>query len=435
MAVTSFGELLRQHRLAAGHTQEDLADRAGLSTHGIQKLERGATHPLRDTVQRLIAALQLAGPDEARFKTAARPAPRRHHPARGTASESTRHNLPVQSTPFIGRQRERRALRDLLSRDDVRLVTLTGPGGSGKTRLGLKVAAELIDAFADGLTFVDLAPISDSALVMPTIARTLGVEDVAGRSHVDLLVDVLRRQRPLLVLDNFEQVLAAATILDNLLSLCAGIIVLVTSRAPLQLRCEREFPVPPLALPGSARGLTLDALSQFEAVALFVERAAAIRPDFALTTENAVTVVEICARLDGLPLAIELAVARLRLLSPEAMLPRLGHGLTLLTGGRRDLPARQQTLRSAIDWSYDLLTEAEQRLFRRLSVFVGGFTLESAAAVCDVSSSEESVVLDMLAALVRQQPGPHSRRGRWRATLRHAGNNPRVRRGSTRRLW
>ncbi len=208
--------------------------------------------------------------------------------------------------------------------------------------------------------------------------------------------------------------------------------MLVTSRAPLQLRCEREFPVPPLALPGSARGLTLDALSQFEAVALFVERAAAIRPDFALTTENAVTVVEICARLDGLPLAIELAVARLRLLSPEAMLPRLGHGLTLLTSGRRDLPARQQTLRSAIDWSYDLLTEAEQRLFRRLSVFVGGFTLESAAAVCDVSSSEESVVLDMLAALVRQQPGPHSRRGRWRATLRHAGNNPRVRRGSTR---
>ncbi len=176
-------------------------------------------------------------------------------------------------------------------------------------------------------------------------------------------------------------------------------------------------------------------MSQFEAVALFVERAAAIRPDFALTTENAVTVVEICARLDGLPLAIELAVARLRLLSPEAMLPRLGHGLTLLTSGRRDLPARQQMLRSAIDWSYDLLTEAEQRLFRRLSVFVGGFTLESAAAVCDVSSSEESVVLDMLAALVRQQPGPHSRRGRWRATLRHAGNNPRVRRGSTRRLW
>ncbi len=204
VAVTSFGELLRQHRLAAGHTQEDLADRAGLSTHGIQKLERGATHPLRDTVQRLIAALQLAGPDEARFKTAARPAPRRHHPARGTASESTRHNLPVQSTPFIGRQRERRALRDLLSRDDVRLVTLTGPGGSGKTRLGLKVAAELIDAFADGLTFVDLAPISDSALVMPTIARTLGVEDVAGRSHVDLLVDVLRRQRPLLVLDKLR---------------------------------------------------------------------------------------------------------------------------------------------------------------------------------------------------------------------------------------
>ncbi len=404
VAAEGFDELLRRHRLAAGLTQESLAERAGLSMHGIQKLERGVNHPHRDTVQRLIAALHLAGTDEARFRTAGRPAPRRHAPhqsAPGTARKSTRHNLPVQSTPFIGRQRERRALRALLSRDDVRLVTLTGPGGSGKTRLGLQVVAELMDAFVHGVTFVDLAPIFDPALVMPAIARNLGVEeDAADRTHVDLLVDFLRGQRRLLVLDNFEQVLAAATVLDDLLSACPGLVVLVTSRAPLQLRREREFPVLPLALPDAAGALGPESLSHFEAVALFVERATAIRPDFALTNENAATVVEICTRLDGLPLAIELAAARIRLLEPEAMLPRLGHALTLLTGGRRDLPARQQTLRSAIDWSYDLLTDAEQRLFRRLSVFVGGFTLESAATVWDVVASEESVALDVLASLV-----------------------------------
>ena len=199
------------------------------------------------------------------------------------ARESTRHNLPVQLTPFIGRQRESRALRDLLSRHDVRLVTLTGPGGSGKTRLGLRVVAELIDVFVDGVTFVDLAPIADPTLVMAAIARNLGVEDAADRTHVDLVVDFLRSQRRLLVLDNFEQVLAAATVLDDLLSACAGLVVLVTSRAPLQLRSEREFPVPPLALPDSARILTPESLSEFEAVALFVERASAIEPDFALT--------------------------------------------------------------------------------------------------------------------------------------------------------
>jgi predicted ATPase/DNA-binding CsgD family transcriptional regulator len=363
VATAGFDELLRQHRLAAGLTHESLAERAG--------------------------------------KTAARPVPRRHEPhqsAPATARESTRHNLPVQSTPFIGRQRERRALRELLVRDDVRLVTLTGPGGSGKTRLGVQVVADLIDAFVDGVTFVDLAPISDPALVMPTIARNLGMVDAAGGTHIDLLVDFLRGQQRMLVLDNFEQVLAAATVLDDLLSACARLVVLVTSRTPLQLRCEREFPVPPLALPDSVHAGTPEALSQFEAVALFVERATAIRPDFALTNANAATVIEICARLDGLPLAIELAAARLRLLSPEAMLPRLA--LNLLTGGRRDLPARQQTLRSAIDWSYNLLTESEQRLFGRLSVFVGGFTLESATAVCNGCSAAESDVLDMLGSLV-----------------------------------
>src|SRR5438105_12140462 len=239
------------------------------------------------------------------------------------------HNLPIAPTPFIGRRRELRALRDVLSRDEVRLVTLTGPGGSGKTRLGLQVVAELMDIFVDGAVFVDLSPISDPALVMPTIARTLGVEDAVGRTHFDVLAEHLGGQRRLLLLDNFEQVLAAATLVDDLLRACGRLLVLVTSRAPLQVRGEHEFPVPPLAVPDIARPLTPEALSQFEAIALFVERATAIRPEFALTNENAAAVAEICTRLDGLPLAIELATARLRLLSPEAMLPRLGHGLTL----------------------------------------------------------------------------------------------------------
>jgi len=292
------------------------------------------------------------------------------------------HNLPLQTTPLLGRDREVRAVHSLLVRDDVRLVTLTGPGGTGKTRLSLQVAADLLDRFEDGAFFVELAPISDPELVLSTIAQVLGVEDAGGRPLRDALVDYLRGRHLLLVLDNFEQVLAAATVVDALLQAGPGLRVLVTSRAPLQIRGEQEYPVPPLALPASGRSFTPEALSQYAAVALFIERAAAIKPDFAVTNANAPAVAELCTRLDGLPLAIELAAARIRLLSPEAMLPRLGQGLALLGGGRRDLPARQQTLRGAIAWSYDLLPEAEQRLFRRLSVFVGGFTLEAAEAAC-----------------------------------------------------
>jgi len=286
-------------------------------------------------------------------------------------------------------------------------VTLTGPPGTGKTRLSLQVAADVLDQFEDGACFVELAPISDPALVSSTIAQTLGVHDIVGRPPLDTLLDTLRNRQLLLVLDNFEQILPAAADVDTLLRACPRLSVLVTSRAALQLRSEHEYPVPPLALPDSEQPITPDALSQYGAVALFVERATAIKPDFAVTNANAPAVAEICARLDGLPLAIELAAARIRLLPPEAMLPRLGHGLTLLTGGRRDLPARQQALRSAISWSYDLLPEAEQRLFRCLGVFVGGFTLEGAEAVCggsepavDPSASSGQAVLDGIDALV-----------------------------------
>jgi predicted ATPase/DNA-binding CsgD family transcriptional regulator len=318
------------------------------------------------------------------------------------------HNLPEQSTPLIGREREVRAVCALLERADVRLVTLTGAGGTGKTRVGLQVAADLLDRFEDGVFLADLAPISDPTLVVSTIAQVLGVRDVAGRQLPDVVVDYLRGRRLLLVLDNFEQVLDAATAIDRLIRGCPGLRVLVTSRAALQLRAEHEYQVPPLALPERGRSVTADSLTQYGATALFIERATAITPDFAVTNANAPAVVEICARLDGLPLAIELAAARIRLLSPEAMLPRLGHGLALLTGGRRDLPTRQRTLRSAIAWSYDLLPEVEQRLFRQLGVFVGGFTLEAAEEVCGADGDaqgaarpgHEMSLLDGIAALV-----------------------------------
>lgn len=330
-----------------------------------------------------------------------------------------RHDFPNQVTPFVGREREIAVLRALLGNDDpsagpsragitatltsgqARLVTLTGPGGIGKTRLAMQVAAELTEAFPDGVTWVDLAPVSDPTLVISAIAEALGVPDNGGRSAQDAVVERLQEARLLVLLDNFEQVRDASGVVDGLLRACPRLVLMVTSRAPLQLRAEHEFPVPPLSLPDGAESLPLESLAQFEAVVLFVERTRAIRPEFAVTDANASAVVEICARLDGLPLAIELAAARLRLLTPEAMLTRLGHGLALLTGGRRDLPARQQTLRSTIAWSCGLLEPVEQQAFRRLAVFVGGFTLDAAESV--VTADAQSIdVVDIVERLVAQ---------------------------------
>jgi predicted ATPase len=290
-------------------------------------------------------------------------------------------NLPVQPTPLVGRAAELAAVRDLICRERTRLVTLTGPGGTGKTRLALQIAADLVEAFADGVFFVDLAPVADSALVVPTIAATLGLRETGGRSMREVLFDHLAAKHLLLLLDNLEHLLAAAPAIADLLAGCATVTILATSREPLRLRGEREYLVPPLAVPDRAHLPPLSELGQVETVALFVERTRAVRPDFALTIANARAVAEICARLDGLPLAIELAAARTRILEPGQLLARLDNRLQVLTGGARDLPARQRTLRAAIFWSYDLLTGEEQILFRRLSVFAGGFTLEAAECV------------------------------------------------------
>src|SRR5438105_1845014 len=302
------------------------------------------------------------------------------------------HNLPVQPTPLIGRQREVAAVQQLLLREDVRLLTLTGPGGSGKTRLGLHIAAELSDHFTDGISFVNLAPIGDAELVVPTIAQTLGVKEVPTRSMVEQLQAFLREKLLLLVLDNFEQVVSAAYILSDLLARCSHLKLLVTSRTVLHLAAEHEFAVPPLSLPDLNHLPDLVTLSQYEAMALFIARAQALKPDFQVSNASAPAVAEICTRLDGLPLAIETAAARIKLLPPPALLARLGQRLTVLTSGVRDAPARQQTLRNTIDWSYQLLDTDEQRLFRRLSVFVAGCTLQAIEGVCAALDSQTPAV-------------------------------------------
>jgi predicted ATPase/DNA-binding SARP family transcriptional activator len=305
-----------------------------------------------------------------------------------------RHNLPTQLTSFIGREPHLAAVWQQLTRPEVRLLTLTGSGGTGKTRLSLQVAAEQRDEFEDGVFFVPLAPIRDPALVVPIIARTLGIHEFGGRPLLESLKDHLRDKHMLLVLDNFEHVAPAAPLVSDLLATAARLKVLVTSRASLRAYGEHEYLVPPMATADSQALPPLERLAQVEAVQLFIQRARAVKADFALTEENAPAVVEICVRLEGLPLAIELAAARVRVLPPQKMLPRLDSRLGFLTGGARDLPARQQTLRGAIDWSYDLLAADEKTLFRRLAVFVGGCTLEAAEAVINISGE-----LDVLSGL------------------------------------
>lgn len=323
-----------------------------------------------------------------------------------TAAGPRRRSLPAQMTSLVGRQQEIAALKALLSRPDVRLLTLTGPSGTGKTRLALAVAETIAHAFADGPAFVPLAPIQEPALVCSAIARALAVHEPARRPLAEQVTDYLRDRELLLLLDNFEHLAAAAPLVAELLAACPRLKALVTSRAVLHLYGEHNVPVPPLRLPvspASPEEADLLALARAsEAVELFVARATAARPDFALTAENAGVLIQICRRLDGLPLAMELAAARIRLLPPAALLERLERRLDLLRGGARDLPARQQTLRGAIGWSYDLLDWSEQRLFRRLTVFVGGCTLAAAESVCSSGVTSPPDALEGIAALLDQ---------------------------------
>jgi predicted ATPase/class 3 adenylate cyclase len=312
--------------------------------------------------------------------------------------DTRQHNLSIQPTPLLGREAQLAALSALLRSADARVVTLTGPGGIGKTRLAVQVAAEVVDAFADGVWFVSLSRLVDPGLVVPTTAQTLGLKEQGNQSLAQTLRAHLADKHLLLVLDNFEQVVGAASDVAGLLEASPGLRVLVTSRLPLHLRGEREYPLVPLPLPKRDH-LPLEVLTQYAAVSLFIERAQAAKPDFTVTIANAPAIAEICTRLDGLPLALELAAARVKVLPPEVLLSRLSQRLQLLTGGARDAEARQQTMRAAIAWSDHLLAQEEQHLFRSMAVFVGGCTFEAAEAICAAPEGAVPLGLDLLEGL------------------------------------
>jgi len=375
--MPSFGELLRQHRLAAGLTQEALAERAGISAKAISDLERDPDRtPRLDTVGLLADALSLDPGARASLLTAARPGP------------AGRPAIPRPLTPLIGRAGVAAAVARLVRRGGTQLLVLTGPGGVGKTRLAIEVASQVADDFPDGVAFADLAPLRDPGFVLGAVARQLGVDERDATPLASLLGAALRDRRMLVVLDNFEHVLDARDAVVGLLEACPGVVALVTSRTALRVRAGREYQVAPLALPG----LGDPDAAESPAVQLFLDRADAA--GVALGPDAAGAVAEICRRLDGIPLAIELAAARLPLLPPGELLARLTRRLPVLVDGPHDLPARQKTMRDAIAWSYELLDEPEQHLFRQLCVFAGGGTLDAVEAVCGPGS------LDGLTALV-----------------------------------
>jgi predicted ATPase/transcriptional regulator with XRE-family HTH domain len=393
----SFGALLRRYRGARGLTQEELAERSGLSGHAISMLERGVRRaPYASTVECLAEALKLNAPQREAFVAARAPT----QPDALILQASPDLRLPP--TGLIGRDRELTQVGAMLAQPGVRLLTLTGSPGTGKTRLALGLTTELADRYRDGVTVVTLGPLGDPGLVMPAIRQALGLRETANQSALETVAAHCRSLHLLLVLDNFEHLVAAAPDLVELLARCPDLWALVTSRAALRVRGEHELPLPPLEVPGADQERTADpeAMRRVASVRLFLERAEAAMASFRLTEENAPAVAAICRRLDGLPLALELAAPWLKLLTPDQLLARLDHRLELLVEGPRDLPERQRTLRAALDWSCDLLDEEARALLRRLSVFASSAPLEEMESVCQAAGSLPGGVLPHLGALV-----------------------------------
>jgi non-specific serine/threonine protein kinase len=404
-----FGLLVRHHRLALGLSQEALAERAGISARSLSEIERGGPHrPRRDTVALLADALRLTAADRAALDAAAarlalvadpRPARRPGQPGEDTDVVRMRTNVPLELSSFVGRERELVALAQLLGR--TRLLTLTGAGGVGKTRLAVHLTAGLMEGYAQGVWLVELAPLADPTLVPQAVAAAVGVRVDGDRSLLDTLRDALRRRQLLLVLDNCEHLIAAcAELAEAILRACPHVRILATSREALGLGGETVWRVPSLERPDRGTLPPLAKLLQFPAVRLFVERAASAQPHFALSAQNAAAIVRICQRLDGIPLALELAAACTAALPVSEVAARLEHSFRLLARGSRTALPRQQTLRGTIDWSYALLSETERVLFARLSVFAGGLTLEAAEAVCAGDDIAADEVLDLLLGLV-----------------------------------
>ena len=404
---SAFGKLLRRLRTSANLTQEELAERAGVSARLISDLERGIVRrSRRDTVEMLADGLRLEETERATFAALSRRRPVDPSPE----DEQPFHELPAQATSFVGREREISAVTSLLLQPETRLLTLTGPGGVGKTRLAIESARGLVSRFPAGVVFVDLAATGRPDEMLPAIGQALVISDGGGEIGIDELASAIGDSQLLLVLDNLEHLIDAGPDIAALLERCDELNVLATSRQILQLRIEREYPVNPLGLPERGEG-SIESLGDSPAVQLLVTRAEAARPDFALTPDNSAAITGIVTRLDGLPLAIELAAARMRLLAPAEMLQRLNRSLPLLTSGPRDVPARQRTLRAAIDWSYELLSDEEQHLFTWLAVFSGGFNLEAVEFLVEGVDEEGSIdALDTLASLadrslIQRQPG------------------------------
>ena len=404
-----FGALLRHYRASAGLSQEQLADRAGISANAVSALERGVRQvPYRDTVRLLAGALGLAPGEQAALEaTIARGRGAAAATAAGdTAAGDTaapRHAaayIPTPPNPLIGRKREIAEVGALLRADAPRLLTLIGPGGVGKTRLALQAAAEAEALYPGAVAFVGLAPLRDASLVASAIAHALGVRERGDRTPLESVRAYLRDARLLVVLDNVEHLVEAMPLVSELLAAAPGLRILATSRAALRLQGEQLYPVGPLATPDPHCTLSLDALARVPAVELLLQRARAAIPSFALSDATAASVTALCRQLDGLPLALELAAARLTVLSPQVLSQRLVRRLPVLTGGPRDLPERQRTMRATLAWSYDLLDEQERALFRHLSVLAGGCRLEAAAAIAPERLGTIDDVTDVIGALV-----------------------------------